>query len=135
MDTLLYITSVDYNNYDHFYVPLYSYHFKLVQPFNVIITYIQLVAFGFKFCVTLQSRVVCAFGPTFIKGVINDRRCLKLTLFPKLASTYVCYTFSKSYLLQILLFDYPLVLTAIILLCLELHNRNCRVVVTFSSPL
>ena len=100
------------------------------SPFNVTITYIQLVAFGFKFRVTLQSRVVCAFGPTFTKVLLTIGDIWNLDYFHRLLPP-TCVTHSAK-AIQILLFDYviaiyPLVLTALILLCLELHDRNCKV--------
>ena len=108
------------------------------SPFNVTITYIQLVVFAFKFRATLESRVVCAFGEKFTKVILTIIDIWNLDYFHHFLSP-TCVTHSGK-ALQILLFDYaiaiyPLVLTAIILLCLELHDRNCRVVVILSSPL
>ena len=107
------------------------------SPFNVTITYIQLILIGFKFCVTLQSRVVCTFGQTFTKVLLTIGGIWNLDFFHHLLPP-LCVT-SSAKAIQILLFDYviaiyPLMLTAVILLCLELHDRNCRVIVLLSSP-
>ena len=99
------------------------------SPFNVVITYIQVVVFGLKFRATLESRVVCALGETFTKVISTIGDIWNLDYFHHLLPPTCVAHSAKD--LQILLFDYaiaiyPLVLTAIILLCLELHDRNCK---------
>ena len=108
------------------------------SPFNVTITYIQLIVIGFKFRVTLQSRVVCTFGQTFTKALLTIGDIWNLNYFHALLPP-LCVTPSAK-AIQMLLFDYvtaiyPLVLTALILLCLELYDRNYRVIKLLSSPL
>ena len=107
------------------------------SPFNVTITYIQLIILGFKFRVTLQSRVVCTFGHTFTNVLLTIGDIWNLDNFHRLLPP-LCITPSVK-AIQIILFDYviaiyPLMLTAVILLCLELYGRNYRVIVFLSSP-
>ena len=74
------------------------------SPFNVMITYIQLLAFGFKFRVTLESRVVCAFGEKFTKVILTIIDIWNLDYFHHLLPP-TCVTHSAKSI-QILLFGY-----------------------------
>ena len=51
------------------------------SPYNVVITYIQLIEIGFKFRVTLQSRVGCTFGQTFTKVILTTAGIWNLDYF------------------------------------------------------
>ena len=108
------------------------------SPFNVTITYIQLIVIGFKFRMTLQSRVMCTFGQTFMKILLTIGGFWNLEYFHFLLPP-LCVT-SSTKAIQMLLFDYviaiyPLILTFIILLCLELCDKNYRLIKFLSSPL
>ena len=106
-------------------------------PYNVATTYIQLVVFGLNFRVTLQSRIVCTFGKTFTKVLLTIAGIFNLDYFHLMLPPLCVSESTKA--IQILLFDYivaiyPLMLTAVILLCLELYDKNYRVIVFLSSP-
>ena len=108
------------------------------SPFNVTITYVQLIVIGFRFRVTLQSRVVCILGQPFTKVFLTIGDIWNLNYFHLLLPPLCVAQSAKT--IQMLLFDYvtaiyPLALTVFILLCLELYDRNYRVIVFLSSPL
>ena len=108
------------------------------SPYNIIITYIQLGVLGFKYRVTLQSRIVCVFGQTLTKVFLTIVGIWNLDYFHLLLPP-LCVTPSAR-AIQMLLVDYviaiyPLILTLVILLCLELYDRNYRAIVFLSSPL
>ena len=108
------------------------------SPFNILITYIQVISNGFKLTTLIWITVVCYLGQTLTDIIFT------VTVFFNLDFFYV--TFPKSCVsssireIDVLLFEYivafyPTLLTIVFYTCIELYDRNNRLLVTLGSPM
>ena len=108
------------------------------SPLNVIITYSQLCVCPISLSVGVRVRMSCFLGPTLSTVVMTIIGVTTLDFFRFILPPMCVSTFLKS--IDIILFDYiialyPIVLTFIIYICIELHDRNYRIAVYLSIPL
>lgn len=108
------------------------------SPFNVIITYVQLGSLTVKLRTELQTRIVCRFGQTIMDIAITAADVFNLdffhTVFPPMCvspSMKAINALLFNYIIAI----YPLLLTVLIYLCIQLHERNSKLIVLLSFPL
>ena len=97
------------------------------SPFNVIIMYAQLVTMGLKVDQKLHTRLSCYIGHTFTSVIVTSLGVFNLDFFHTLIPPLYVSLSSKS--INILLFDYviasyPLFLTMLIYLCIEVYDRQ-----------
>ena len=107
------------------------------SPLNVIITYSQLCICPFSVSVGMRIRTSCFLGPTLTTVVMTIIGVTNLDFFRFVIPPLCISTSFKS--INILLFDYviafyPIFLTLFINVCLELHDRNCRIAVYLTIP-
>ena len=108
------------------------------SPHNIIIMYIQLTAMTLKLDGALHLKLVCIIGGTFTNIVITILDIWNLDFFRMLIPPLCISASFKA--INTLLFDYiiavyPLIFSALIYLCIELHDRNNRIIVFLSSPI
>ena len=112
------------------------------SPLNVIITYAQIAAMGLKLDGNLRARLVCYIGRTFTSIVLTSLGVFNLDFFHRVIPPLCISPSFKS--IDVLLFDYviasyPLFLTILIYLCIEVYDRkhmtflNCRLRNCFKS--
>ena len=97
------------------------------SPLNVIITYAQMAAMGLKLDGFLRARLVCYIGRTFTSIVLTSLGVLNLEFFHRVIPPLCISPSFKS--IDVLLFDYviagyPLFLTMLIYLCIEVYDRK-----------
>ena len=108
------------------------------SPFNIIITNCQLGLYAIMIGSGLHFKLICITSQWFTKialtliGVLNLDFCR--FLIPPLCISPVL----KS--IHVILFDYiiavyPVILTIVIYVAIELYDRNCRIIVLLSAPL
>ena len=107
------------------------------SPHNIIMIYAQLIATALKFNGHLYINLICRFGKTFASILITILDIWNLDFF-RLIIPPLCISASFK-VINTLLFDYiiaiyPLIFSAFIYLCIELHDRNNRLVVFLSFP-
>ena len=108
------------------------------SPFNIIITHCQL---GINTIMTgsgLYARLMCIINQRFIRFAVTLFGVLNLDFFRYIIPPLCISPSMKS--VHILLFDYilavyPIIITAVIHIAIELHDRNCRIIVVLSAPL
>ena len=108
------------------------------SPFNVIITYIQLSVNGMIVGSGLYVVSACNLSRKFPQYFLTLFGIWNLDFFRLVLPPVCISTFIKT--IDILLFDYiiaffPLLITIIVLVGIELYDRNCRVAVCLSTPL
>ena len=97
------------------------------SPFNVIITYAQLAVLVLKVAGNVHARLVCYIGRTFTNIVLTSLGVFNLDFFHAVIPPLCISPLFKS--INVLLFDYviasyPLFLTMLIYLCIEVYNRQ-----------
>ena len=108
------------------------------SPFNLIIVYSQLIALGFRLSGNVRNKTLCFFGEKFTNMALSLLGFLNLDFFHAILPPLCISTSLKA--INILLFDYliaifPLAITFLIYLCLELHDRNYRFIMYLSFPI
>ncbi len=108
------------------------------SPLNNIITYCQLFINGLKYGSGLHRRFLCFVGKDVTNFLIAVYGIWNLD-FLRVYTPPMCVVRSIK-TINILLFDYiiafyPFVLTAVVFLCIKLHDRNVRLIVFLSLPL
>ena len=108
------------------------------SPLNSIITYCQLFINGLKYGSGLHRRFLCFVGKDVTNFLIAVDGIWNFD-FLRVYTPPMCVSESLN-TINILLFDYiialyPFVLTAVIFLCIKLHDRNFKVIVLLSLPL
>ena len=96
-------------------------------PLNVIVMYAQLVTMGLKFDRNLRTRLSCYIGHTFTVIIVTSLGVFNLDFFHTLIPPLCVSPSFKS--INVLLFDYiiasyPLFLTMLIYLSIEVHDRK-----------
>ena len=108
------------------------------SPYNIIMMYAQLTATALKFNGDLHINLICLFGKTVTSVFITILDIWNLDFFRLIIPPLCISTSLKA--INTLLFDYiiaiyPLIFSAFIYLCIELHDRNNRIVVFLSFPI
>jgi hypothetical protein len=108
------------------------------SPHNIIMVYAQLTATALKFNGDFHIRLNCLFGEVFTKILITILDIWNLEFFRLIIPPLCIGTSFKA--INILLFDYmiavyPLIFSAFIYFCIELHDRNNRIIVFLSFPI
>ena len=107
------------------------------SPFNIITTNCQLCLNAIMIGSGLHDRLICITNQTFNKIMLTLTGVLNLDFFRFLIPP-LCISPSLTSV-HTLLFDYiiaayPIIVTAVIYVAIELYDRNCRIIVLFSSP-
>ena len=108
------------------------------SPFNIIIVCGQLIVLGFRLCGNMRNKTFCFFGKKFTNMALSLLGFLNLDFFHAILPPLCISTSLKA--INILLSDYliaifPLTITFLIYLCLELHDRNYRFIMYLSFPI
>ena len=108
------------------------------SPYNIIMVYAQLTATALKFNGDLHINLNCLFGETFTKILITILDVWNLEFFRLINPPLCIGTSFKA--INTLLFDYmiaiyPLIFSAFIYFCIELYDRNNRIIVFLSFPI
>ena len=108
------------------------------SPHNIIMVYAQLTATALKFNGYLHVKLICLFGETFTKIFVTILDVWKLDFFRIIIPPVCISTSFKT--INTLLFDYvvaiyPLIFSIFIYLCIELHDRNNRIILFLSFPI
>ena len=108
------------------------------SPHNIIMVYAQLTATALKFNGDLHMNLNCLFGEIFTKILITILDVWNLEFFRLIIPPLCIGTSFKA--INTLLFDYmiaiyPLIFTAFIYFCIELYDRNNRIIVFLSFPI
>ena len=107
------------------------------SPLNIIITYAQMGVIGLKLSGTLNNAILCYAGQKFYKVIITILGVWNLDFF-YVVFPPVCISLSfkaiNSLLFEYVIAIYPLLLTVFIYTCIELHDRNWRLVRFLCSP-
>ena len=110
----------------------------VASPHNIIIMYIQLTAVTLKLYGTLHIKVTCLIGETFTKILITVLDIWNLDFF-RLIIPPLCINASfnaiNTLILEYITAIYPLAFSAAIYICIDLYDRNNRVIVFLSSPI
>ena len=109
------------------------------SPLNIFITYSQLCLNSVKIGSGIYLILVCAIKKEFVVEMILTLLGVWNLDFFRLVLPPTCVS-SSTKAVNVLLFEYavalyPFALTALILCTIELHDRNCRVLVYLSTPL
>ena len=107
------------------------------SPLNIIITYSQLVVNAIVYGSSLRSRLLCFFNIKFVKVVLTIISVWNLDFFRLFIPPLCISTSMKS--INVLLFDYiiaiyPIILTVLVSIGIEIHDRNCRIAVYLAIP-
>lgn len=108
------------------------------SPMNVMMTYSQMFINGLNYGSRLQRRLLCYLGQDVTNFIIAVFGAWNLDFFHTyIPPMCVSESFSSA---NILLFDYiialyPFVLTAFVLVCIELYDRKFKIVIFLSFPL
>ena len=97
------------------------------SPLNVIIMYAQLITMGLKVDRSLHIRLSCYVGHTFTRVIVTSLGVFNLDFFHTIIPPLCVSPSFKS--INILLFDYliasyPLFLTMLIYLCIQVYDRQ-----------
>ena len=108
------------------------------SPWNIIITYSQLVVHALMYDVYLRNRIECYIGKKVTIFIITILGVSNLD-FLRLAIPPLCISSSLT-AINTLFFDYiialyPILITILVYALIELHDRNCKVVIVLSMPL
>ena len=107
------------------------------SPFNIIITNCQLGLNAMMIGSGFHDRLICITSKTFIKTILTTIGGLNLDFFRFIIPPLCISTSLK--LVHTLLFDYiiavyPILVTVVIYVAIELYDRNCRIIVLVSYP-
>ena len=108
------------------------------SPFNIMITYGQLITNGFMVSSGSYVRVICSTSSKFTVFLFTRVSVLNLDFFHLVIPPLCISTSLKS--INVLLFDYiiavyPIILTVFIYVSIELHDRNFWIIICLASPL
>ena len=97
------------------------------SPLNMIIMYAQLITMGLKIDRSLHIRLSCYVGHTFTRVIVTSLGVFNLDFFHTIIPPLCVSSSFKS--INVLLFDYlittyPLFLTMLIYLCIEVYDRQ-----------
>ena len=108
------------------------------SPLNFIITYSQLCVNAIKFGSGFYVTLMCSTNKKVVVALLTLLGVWNLDFF-RLLLPYKCIStftrFSNVLLLDYVIAIYPLLITVFIFVMIELHDRNCRIVVFLSLPL
>ena len=108
------------------------------SPFNILITNCQLGINAIMIGSGLYARIICFTNRQFTTFLLTLVGVLNLDFFHFVIPPLCISTSLKS--ITVLLFDYviavyPIVLTVFIYVFIDLHDRNCRIILCLSFPL
>ena len=108
------------------------------SPYNIIIMYVQLSAITLKLDGALHVKMFCLIGKRFTNLLITILDIWNLDFFHLIIPPLCISTSFKA--INTLLLDYiiavhPLIFSAFIYLCIELHDRNNRIIAFLSYPI
>ena len=108
------------------------------SPFNVFITYSQVVAYVLYSVTGYYSKIIYSTSQKTYLPISTIFGIFSLDFFRFVIPSLCVSTTLKS--IHVLLFDYiiavfPIALTVLIYVAIELHDRNCFIIVFLSSPL
>ena len=108
------------------------------SPFNVFITYSQVVVYALYSVTGYYSKIIYSTSQKTFLPISTIFGIFSLDFFRFVIPPLCVSTTLKS--IHVLLFDYiiavfPIVLTVLIYVSIELHDRNCFIIVFLSSPL
>ena len=107
------------------------------SPFNVIITYSQLSVCPISVSAGVRVGMSCFLGPTFSTVVMTIIGVTNLDFFRSVLPPMCISKSLKSvdiHLLDYIIAFYPIVLTLVIYICIEFHDRNYRIAVYLTIP-
>ena len=98
------------------------------SPLSVIITYTQICTYVMSLSASVRLTIVCYFGPTLTTIILTIVGMCNLDFFRFVLPPVCISTSLKS--INVLLFDYiialyPILLTFLLYIVIELHDRNC----------
>ena len=108
------------------------------SPLNVIITYSQLSICPIMVSVHVHLKLICYINPTFATILLSFVGVSNLDFFHFLVPPLCISTSLKSintFLFNYIIAFYPLILTVLLYLGIELHDRNCWIITFLSLPL
>ena len=108
------------------------------SPFNVFITYSQVIVYELTTIARYYSKIIFSTSQKTFIHLATFFGIFSLDFFRFVIPPLCVSTTLKS--IHVLLFDYiiavfPIVLTVLIYVAIELHDRNCFIIVFLSSPL
>ena len=108
------------------------------SPLNAIITYSQHFINGLKYGSGIHRRMLCFIGKDMTNFIISAFGIWNLDFF-RVYIPPLCVSQSLTNV-NVLLFDYiialyPFILTALVFLCIEMHDRKFKIVMLLSFPL
>ena len=108
------------------------------SPFNVFITYSQVIAYDLTTVTGYCSKIIHSTSQKTFLPISTFFGIFSLDFFRFVIPPLCVSTTLKS--IHVLLFDYiiavfPIVITVLIYVTIELHDRNCFIIVFLSSPL
>ena len=108
------------------------------SPWNIIITYSQLVVNALMYDVHLRNYIECYVGKRVIVALITFLGVTNLDFF-RLVIPPLCISTSltaiNTLFLDCIIALYPIFITVLVYVLIELHDRNCKVVTIVSMPL
>ena len=107
------------------------------SPFNTIITNYQLGLNAIMIGSGLHARIICMTNQGFINIILTLLGVLNLDFFRFFIPPLCISPSLKS--IHVLLFDYiiaiyPITVTIVVYVAIELHDRNCRIIVHLGTP-
>ena len=108
------------------------------SPYNIIITYSQLVVNALVYDTSLNNHISCYIGDKVTVIIITILGLSNLD-FLRLIIPPLCISSSLK-AIDTLFFDYivalyPILMTMLVYALIELHDHNCRIVIVLSLPL
>ena len=107
------------------------------SPLNIIITYSQLCVCPISVSAGVHFRMNCYLGPTLTTVVMTIIGLTNLDFLHLVLPPICISTTLKSidiHILEYIIAFYPIVLTLVIYICTELHDRNYKIAVYLTIP-
>ena len=108
------------------------------SPFNAIIIYSQICAVALKISGGIHKQLICYFGRITVNIFLTVIDILNLDFFRAIIPP-LCISPSttaiNSLLFNYLVAFYPLIFTAFIYICIELYDRNFKIILLISYPI
>ena len=107
-------------------------------PWNVIITYSQLAVNAIMYDFHLRNIMICFIGEKVTIAILTILGVTNLDFFHMVIPPLCVSTSVKA--IDTLFFDYivalyPILITVVVYLFIELHDHGCRVIIILSHPL
>ena len=107
-------------------------------PLNILITYSQLVVNAITFDSYMLDRMTCVIGKRGAKVILSFLGLSNLDFFNLVIPPFCISSSLKRvdiFLLEYVTALFPIMMTVCVCLLIELHDRNCRIIVILAFPL